>query len=68
MPRLRDTTKDKLWVAEQVDRLTGFEVLKKVCTADPTPVPPALLADKLGLNKGFSYNMMVNISKKYATR
>lgn len=64
MRRSRDITTDKLWIAEQVDRFLGFEVLKAVATADPEPVPPHLLADKLGLNKGFSYLMMENISRR----
>lgn len=64
MPNSLDLTKDRFWVAEQMDRLLAFEVLKKVCTADPEPIPPALLADKIGLNKGFSYNMMTQIASR----
>jgi hypothetical protein len=47
-----------------MDRLLAFEVLKKVCTADPEPISPELLADKIGLNKGFSYNMMTQIANR----
>jgi len=47
-----------------MDRLLGFEILKKICMADPDPIPPALLADKIGLNKGFSYVMIESISRK----
>lgn len=62
-----DVTTDPFWQAEQMDRLLGFEVLKKVCTADPDPVPPSLLADKIGLNKGFSHAMILSISQKLET-
>jgi len=66
MPNSRDITYNRDWVAEQVDRLLGFEVLKKACTADPLPIPPALLADKIGLNKGFSYNLISKINNRQA--
>jgi len=64
MPRLLDVTSDPAWKDEQMDRLLGFEILKKICMADPDPIPPALLADKIGLNKGFSYVMIESISRK----
>lgn len=62
MLNLPDVTTDPIWKAEQMDRLLGFEVLKKVCTGDPDPIPPLLLADKIGVNKGFSFDMLENIS------
>jgi hypothetical protein len=64
MHHLPDTTKNKVWLAEQMDRLLAFEVLKKICIADPEPISPELLADKIGLNKGFSYNMMNQIARR----
>jgi hypothetical protein len=64
MRHLPENTKNRVWLAEQMDRLLAFEVLKKVCTADPEPISPELLADKIGLNKGFSYNMMTQIANR----
>ena len=60
----RDITNNPEWIAEQVDRLLGFEVLTKLLTADPRPIPPGSLADKIGVYKGYSHSILSDISTR----
>ena len=60
----RDITNNPDWIAEQVDRLLGFEVLCKLLTADPRPSPPGSLADKIGVYKGYSHSILSDISTR----
>jgi hypothetical protein len=57
----RDITNNPDWISEQVDRLLGFEVLCKLLTADPRPIPPGSLADKIGVYKGYSHTILSDI-------
>ena len=59
MPTSPDITTDKRWIDEQVDRLLGFECLNKALRGDPTPIPAATLADKIGVNKGYA-NLIIS--------
>ena len=63
MRNLRDVTDDPEWQEETLDRLLGFEVLRMAISNDPTPIPPALLADKLGVYKGRPYALISNIAE-----
>lgn len=64
MPLSQDITTNPEWLSEQIDRLLGFECLIKTLYADPTPIPPALLADKIGVNKGYPNSIISNISQQ----
>jgi hypothetical protein len=59
-----DITTDAAWIDEQVDRLLGFEVLTKAISGNPSPMPPALLADKIGTYKGFPHSVINEVSRK----
>jgi len=61
---LPDVTEDPMWELEQFDRLLGFEMLQMAISPDPTPIPPAVLADKLGVYRGFPYAIICGISQK----
>jgi len=65
MQASRDITTHPEWLDEQIDRLIGFEVLHKALSADPTPIPPSLLADKIGCYKGFSHNVLTKIAQRH---
>lgn len=67
MPPSQDITKNQSWVEENVDRLLAFELLKKACIADPSPIPNDLLADKIGVHKNSGFYMMSQIAKRYET-
>ena len=58
-----DVTDDPEWQEATLDRLLGFEVLQMAISGDPTPIPPALLADKLGVYKGRPYALISNIAE-----
>lgn len=51
------------WMDEQVDRLLGFELLKKACIGDPEPISNDLLADKIGVHKNYQFYLMKKIAK-----
>jgi hypothetical protein len=59
-----DITLNPEWQAEQMDRLLGFEILTRALQARYHPVPPELLADKVGANKGFANNIIVKIQRR----
>ena len=63
-----DITLDPEWQAEQMDRLLGFEILSRVCTATYQPIDPELLADKIGANKGLSFKILKNLSRRLNER
>jgi len=64
MPLCPDVTEDPEWGLAQFDRLLGFEVLQAAISADPTPIEPAVLADKLGVYKGYPYAILRGIRSK----
>lgn len=53
-----DITLDPLWLAQNTDRLLAFEVLHRTLTAQYQPMNPGDLADKVGVDKGFSYEVL----------
>jgi hypothetical protein len=57
----RDITNNPEWIAEQTDRLLGFEVLTKLLTSDPRPIAPGFLADKIAMHKGYSHKILSDI-------
>lgn len=54
------------WQAEQMDRLLGFEILTRALAGCYQPVPPELLADKVGAGKGFSNRIIVDVKRRYS--
>lgn len=63
-----DITLDPEWQAEQADRLLGFEILSRACTATYQPIDPVLLSDKIGATKGFSFKIIKNLSRRLNER
>lgn len=60
-----DVTTDPVWVAEQMDRLLGFEVLNMAVSGDPTPIAPHVLADKIGVYKGLPHRIITGIASRF---
>jgi hypothetical protein len=65
LPR-RDLTTRPEWIHEQVMRLAGFDLLRKLATADPTPLQGLDLSDKLGVYKGYPHIMLKTAAKRLA--
>jgi hypothetical protein len=64
-----DITLDPEWQAEQMDRLLGFEILTRTLRAQYQPIPPEVLADKIGMDKGFTHQIIKQLQRKLnATR
>lgn len=59
-----DPCSDPQWIQDQQDRLLGYEILMKAITADPTPMSPGEMSDRIGLNKGFSYGVLTDVVKR----
>lgn len=66
MPRSQtDITCDPDWIDEHAARLEAFEVLRNLVTVRLVhETKPALLADKLGRNKGFIHQMLNKIKER----
>lgn len=66
MPRLlrESYTQDPDWVDMQVERLLAFEVLRAAVQGKCDEIPPGTLADKLGLDKGFVFQMAQGIRER----
>lgn len=60
-----DITTNRIWLAEQVDRLLGFEVLTKAISGNPDPVPHTLLADKIGTHLNYPRAVMTGVIRKH---
>jgi hypothetical protein len=56
-----DITTSRVWQEEQVDRLLGFEILTRTLRAKYQPIDPAILADKIGLDKGTAFRIVQQI-------
>lgn len=59
-----DLCTDPDWVQEQQHRLLGYEILMRALTADPTPMTPGEMSDKIGLNKGCTYGVLGDVVKR----
>jgi hypothetical protein len=68
MPLSLDVTNRKSWRDEHVDRLLGFECLKQVCTGNPNPIHPYVLAEKIGRGRGFPSALIKRVYKQHAKR
>lgn len=64
MPPSPDITTNRIWLAEQVDRLLGFEVLTKAISGNPLPIPPSLLADKIGTHRNYPRAVITGAIRK----
>lgn len=56
-----DITLDAKWQGEQNDRLLGFEVLQQMLHARYQPIEAAILADKVAIDKGAAYRIILSI-------
>lgn len=60
----KDITLDPEWQAQNLDRLLAFEILNRTIQAKYQEMDPQVLADKVGMDKGFAYKMLRHISKR----
>lgn len=60
-----DITTDKAWIGEQIDRLLGWELLKRELTCDVTPISTVELCDNIGVNKGFVHTILKQVRPKF---
>lgn len=58
-----DITTSRAWQEEQIDRLLGFEILSRTLRAQYQPIDPAVLADKVGLDKGTAFRIVQQIKQ-----
>jgi hypothetical protein len=58
-----DVTTSRAWQEEQIDRLLGFEILSRTLRAQYQPIDPAVLADKVGLDKGTAFRIVQQIKQ-----
>lgn len=56
-----DITLDAKWQGEQNDRLLGFEILQQMLHARYQPIEAAILADKVAIDKGAAYRIILSI-------
>ena len=61
----KDCTEDPYWILEQVDRLLAWEIMQRYfrhqCTEE---LLPQELCDKIGVHKGFVYEIIKSVQKK----
>jgi hypothetical protein len=58
----RDYTLDKSFIEEEVDRLLGWEILRRYCLCQECEeMKPLELCDKIGVNKGYIHKLIRNI-------
>ncbi len=60
-PSELDCTRDPKWLAEQMDRLLGFEILVRTLNASYQPMDPEVLSDKIGADKGLTHSIIKSI-------
>ncbi len=63
-----DITTSREWQEEQIDRLLGFEILSRSLRAQYQPIDPAILADKIGLDKGTAFRIVQQIKQNLNER
>jgi hypothetical protein len=61
-----DPTLNPVWEAEQVDRLLGFEVLRRAVDARYQPVNPVELADRVAVDKGYPHRIIEKLRLSHA--
>lgn len=61
-----DITLNPQWEAEQVDRLVGFEILRRAVDARYQPVNPADLADRVAVDKGYPNRIIEKLRASHA--
>jgi len=60
----RDITTNEVWIGEQVDRVLGWEILKKNINRDFRPTKPKDLCDKIGVCDQYVYQVVQSVKKK----
>jgi hypothetical protein len=60
-----DITTDPVWVNEQIDRLLGWELLRRELMCDVTPVETMELCDSIGVNKGYVHTVLQSVKPKF---
>lgn len=53
MSRFRDSTDSPEWIGEQVDRVLGYEVLRKTLAGDPSNFTTTQLSEKIGVHRNY---------------
>lgn len=61
----KDITTDKAWIDEQIDRLLGWEFLRRELMCDVTPIGTAELCDNIGVNKGYVHAVLKSVKPKF---
>lgn len=60
-----DITTDPKWIEEQIDRLLGWELLRRELMCDVTPVETIELCDSIGVNKGYVHTVLQSVKPKF---
>lgn len=60
-----DTTKDKVWIQEQIDRFVAWEIFTRIARGEEMlPMPPLDLCDRIGVNKEYVHDLIQQIKKR----
>ena len=62
---LSDTTTDEKWYNEQIDRLLGWELLRRELTCNVTPVEITELCDSIGVNRNYVNKVLMTVKPKF---
>ena len=60
----RDITTNEVWIGKQIDRILGWEILKKNINRDFRPIKPKDLCDKMGVCDQYVYQVMQSVKNK----
>lgn len=64
-PSATDITLNPKWLEENSNRLIAFEILQRHLFARHQEMPPEVLADKIGMDKGFSHKVIQRIKHTF---
>ena len=64
-PSRADITTNPKWIAEQTDRLAGWELLQRHCGRGGHELSERVLTDKLAMPVSFWHGMIRQIKRRY---
>lgn len=60
----KDITADPVWQKEQVDRLLGWELLRRSLLCEMHGMEIQELCDRIGVNKGYVHKVLTSARQK----
>tara|TARA_R110000751_G_C13456551_1_gene444828 strand:- start:116 stop:337 length:222 start_codon:yes stop_codon:yes gene_type:complete len=59
-----DITTNEVWIGKQIDRISGWEILKKNIDRDYRPIKPKDLCDKMGVCDQYVSQVIQSVKNK----